>query len=298
MNTGGIVVGTAGETTRAEGMARTEGNASNAAHGASAPGADAGSARLLIVEDEPKLAALMTRYLEAGGYRTTTLADGRLVVPQVREARPDLILLDLMLPGRDGIEICREVRTFSDVPIIIVTARVEEIDRLLGLELGADDYVCKPFSPRELVARVRAILRRTRGGTREPAQAGPGRAGAAPDAAVLPGRPGDALIVDWTDADSRPVRLVIDEDRHEVRLEDQVLDLTPVEFRLLAILAAIPGRVLRRDGLLDRLYEDHRVVNDRTVDTHVKNLRRKLMQVVKDRDLIHSVYGIGYKFEP
>ena len=106
------------------------------------------------------------------------------------------------------------------------------------------------------------------------------------------------MVVDWTDADSRPVQLVIDEDRHEVRLEDQVLDLTPVEFRLLAVLAAVPGRVLRRDGLLDRLYADHRVVNDRTVDTHVKNLRRKLMQVVKDRDLIHSVYGIGYKFEP
>jgi two-component system response regulator BaeR len=260
-------------------------------------GAARAAARLLIVEDEPKLAALMTRYLEAGGYQTATLADGRLVVPQVREARPDLILLDLMLPGRDGIEICRELRTFSDVPIVIVTARVEEIDRLLGLELGADDYVCKPFSPRELVARVRAILRRTRAGGHGSAPAGsvgpPGQAG--PAAA---GRTDEALVVDWTDADARPVRLVIDEDRHEVRLEDQVLELTPVEFRLLAVLAAVPGRVLRRDGLLDRLYEDHRVVNDRTVDTHVKNLRRKLMQVVKDRDLIHSVYGIGYKFEP
>jgi two-component system, OmpR family, response regulator BaeR len=253
---------------------------------AGADGAARAAARLLIVEDEPKLAALMTRYLQAGGYQTATVADGRLVVPQVREARPDLILLDLMLPGRDGIEICRELRTFSDVPIIIVTARVEEIDRLLGLELGADDYVCKPFSPRELVARVRAILRRTRGG------------GSAPAGPAAADRADEALVVDWTDADARPVRLVIDEDRHEVRLEGQVLDLTPVEFRLLAVLAAVPGRVLRRDGLLDRLYEDHRVVNDRTVDTHVKNLRRKLMQVVKDRDLIHSVYGIGYKFEP
>ncbi len=258
---------------------------------AGADGAARAAARLLIVEDEPKLAALMTRYLEAGGYQTATVADGRLVVPQVREARPDLILLDLMLPGRDGIEICRELRAFSDVPIIIVTARVEEIDRLLGLELGADDYVCKPFSPRELVARVRAILRRTRGGGRGSAPAEPAGPAAADSA-------DEALVVDWTDADARPVRLVIDEDRHEVRLEDQVLELTPVEFRLLAVLAAVPGRVLRRDGLLDRLYEDHRVVNDRTVDTHVKNLRRKLMQVVKDRDLIHSVYGIGYKFEP
>ena len=269
----------------------------NKSNGGSDVGSSAFAARLLIVEDEPKLAALMARYLEAGGYRTTTLADGRLVVPKVRESRPDLILLDLMLPGRDGIEICRELRTFSDVPIIIVTARVEEIDRLLGLELGADDYVCKPFSPRELVARVRAILRRTRGDSRGP-HSPPGRAAPAPGPSAPADRPGEALVVDWTNADLRPVRLSIDEDRHEVRLEDQVLELTPVEFRLLVILAAVPGRVLRRDGLLDRLYEDHRVVNDRTVDTHVKNLRRKLMQVVKDRDLIHSVYGIGYKFEP
>ena len=269
----------------------------NKSNGGSDVGSSAFAARLLIVEDEPKLAALMARYLEAGGYRTTTLADGRLVVPKVRESRPDLILLDLMLPGRDGIEICRELRTFSDVPIIIVTARVEEIDRLLGLELGADDYVCKPFSPRELVARVRAILRRTRGDSRGP-HSPPGLPAPAPGPSAPADRPGEALVVDRTNADLRPVRLLIDEDRHEVRLEDQVLELTPVEFRLLAILAAVPGRVLRRDGLLDRLYEDHRVVNDRTVDTHIKNLRRKLMQVVKDRDLIHSVYGIGYKFEP
>ncbi len=258
------------------------------------------NARLMIVEDEPKLAALLAKYMEAAGYRTTLLADGRQVVPQVRASQPDLILLDLMLPGRDGIEICRELRTFSDVPIIIVTARVEEIDRLLGLELGADDYVCKPFSPREMVARVRAILRRTRGGTRPPAGQPPLGEQPAPPGhdAAHPAQSAPGLVVDWTDADMRPVRLEIDEERHEVRLEDRLLDLTPVEFRLLAILAAVPGRVLRRDGLLDRLYMDHRVVNDRTVDTHVKNLRRKLMQVVKDRDLIHSVYGIGYKFEP
>ena len=249
-------------------------------------GAAVNGASLMIVEDEPKLAALLAKYLGAAGYATRCLADGRLVVPAVRAAEPDLILLDLMLPGRDGVEICRELRTFSDVPIIIVTARVEEIDRLLGLELGADDYVCKPFSPREMVARVRAILRRTRGGQRPPV-------GAAAGASAV-----DAVVVDWTDENARPVRLVIDESRHQVRLEDQLLDLTPVEFRLLAVLAAVPGRVLRRDRLLDQLYADHRVVNDRTVDTHVKNLRRKLMQVVKDRDLIHAVYGIGYKFEP
>ena len=250
-------------------------------------------ARLLIVEDEPKLAALMTRYLEAAGYQT----DRRRPTAawwcrRCARRRPDLILLDLMLPGRDGIEICRELRTFSDVPIIIVTARVEEIDRLLGLELGADDYVCKPFSPRELVARVRAILRRTRGG--EPADLRrPNRR--RPAAADRAGRGAGRRL----DRCGRPAGAAGDR-RGSPRGAPggPVLELTPVEFRLLAVLAAVPGRVLRRDGLLDRLYEDHRVVNDRTVDTHVKNLRRKLMQVVKDRDLIHSVYGIGYKFEP
>ena len=246
--------------------------------------APANGATLLVVEDEPKLADLVVRYLEAAGYATRRLDDGRRVVPAVRESPPDLILLDLMLPGRDGIDICRELRTFSDVPIIIMTARVEEIDRLLGLELGADDYVCKPFSPRELVARVRAILRRTRGVPRSGADGGESG--------------DDRVVVDWAGEDARPVRLVIDEGRHQVRLEDRPLDLTPVEFRLLATLAAAPGRVLRRDALLDRLYADHRVVSDRTVDTHVKNLRRKLAQVVSDRDLIHSVYGVGYKFEP
>ena len=254
-------------------------------------------ARLMIVEDEPKLAALLATYLGAAGYETQCLGDGRLVVPQVRTAEPDLILLDLMLPGRDGIEICRELRTFSDVPIIMVTARVEEIDRLLGLELGADDYVCKPFSPREMVARVRAILRRTRGGIGLPGASAPVSA-ATRQPQDDSGDPAGLKLGGRADGDVPAVRLVIDEDRHQVHLEGRLLDLTPVEFRLLAVLAAVPGRVLRREGLLEQLYMDHRVVNDRTVDTHVKNLRRKLMQVVNDRDLIHSVYGIGYKFEP
>jgi two-component system response regulator BaeR len=246
--------------------------------------APANGATVLVVEDEPKLADLVIRYLQAAGYATRHVDDGRRVVADVRESPPDLILLDLMLPGRDGIDICRELRAGSDVPIVMMTARVEEIDRLLGLELGADDYVCKPFSPRELVARVRAILRRTR----VAARAAGGQDG------DDPGR----LVVDWVDDDERPVRLVVDEARHQVTLEDKALELTPVEFRLLATLAAVPGRVLRRDALLDRLYADHRVVSDRTVDTHVKNLRRKLAQVVGERELIHSVYGVGYKFEP
>jgi two-component system response regulator BaeR len=213
---------------------------------------------LLIVEDEPKLAALVADYLKAAGYATHWIANGLEVVPWVRANPPDLILLDLMLPGRDGLEICRELRTFTDVPVVMVTARVEEIDRLVGLDLGADDYVCKPFSARELVARVKAILRR--------------------------GRMASSA-------------LVLDEAKHRAELDGRALDLTPVEFRLLGTLASAPGRVFPRDKLLERLYADHRVVTDRTVDAHVKNLRRKLEEVRPGQDLVRSIYGVGYKLE-
>jgi two-component system response regulator BaeR len=212
--------------------------------------------RILIVEDEPKLAALESDYLRSQGYDTHTIADGNEVVGWVRGNAPDLILLDLMLPGRDGLEICRELRTFTDVPIVMVTARVEEIDRLVGLDLGADDYVCKPFSIRELVARVRAILRRPR---------------------------------------SAPNGLNVDE--HRATLDGKELDLTPVELRLLRALASSPGRVFPRERLLGQLYEDHRVVTDRTVDAHVKNLRRKLEEVRPGEELVRSIYGVGYKLE-
>jgi two-component system response regulator BaeR len=218
-------------------------------------------AKILIVEDEPKLAALLADYLRASGYEPQILADGREVVPAVRAAPPDLILLDLMLPGRDGLEVCRELRTFTTVPIVMVTARVEEVDRLLGLELGADDYICKPFSPREVVARVRAILRRV------------GR-GVVPIAAL---------------------GLTIDETHYRAEFQGLALDLTPVEFRLLKTLAASPGRVYSRQQLLDNLYADHRVVTDRTVDSHIKNLRRKLQQAHPEQDPIQSIYGVGYK---
>jgi len=220
--------------------------------------------RVLIVEDEPKLAALLADYLRAAGYDPHWLADGREVVAAVRAEAPDLILLDLMLPGRDGLEICRELRTFSEVPIVMVTARVEEIDRLLGLEIGADDYICKPFSPREVVARVRAILRRA--GHRDDARGGRG--------------------------------LTIDQERHRASYDGREIDLTPVELRLLRALAAAPGRVFSRQQLLDKLYTDHRVVTDRTVDSHIKNLRRKLEQASPERELIQSIYGVGYRYEP
>ncbi|MDO4232144.1 MAG: response regulator [Lautropia sp.] len=239
--------------------------------------------QLLVVEDEPKLAVLVCRYLDAAGFQTGILADGNLVVDAVRNNQPDLVLLDLMLPGRDGIDICREIRTFSSVPIIMMTARVEEIDRLLGLELGADDYICKPFSPREMVARVRAVLRRTLAAGKPAASSEEGRAGVE-SGDSSGGVPNQGLWIDTA--------------HHSAWLEGKPLELTPVEFRLLSILASAPGQVFRRDDLLERLYEDHRVVNDRTVDTHIKNLRRKVAKVLPERELIQSVYGMGYKYQP
>jgi two-component system response regulator BaeR len=217
---------------------------------------------ILIVEDEERLARLLADYLRMAGYETHQIADGNPVVEWVRANRPTLILLDLMLPGRDGLDICRDIRGFSEVPIIMTTARVEEIDRLLGLELGADDYVCKPYSPREVVARVKAVLRRTR---------------AAP-------QPQSGL-------------LQLDESSLRVSADGREVELTAVEFALLQTLYAAPGRIFSRDRLMDRIYRDHRVVSDRTIDSHVKKLRRKLAELTSDRELIHSVYGVGYRYE-
>ncbi|MDO5103016.1 MAG: response regulator [Lautropia sp.] len=246
---------------------------------------------VLVVEDEPKLAVLVCRYLDAAGFRTGIMADGRMVVESVRANPPDLVLLDLMLPGRDGIDICREIRSFSALPIIMMTARVEEIDRLLGLELGADDYICKPFSPREMVARVRAVLRRTLSEqapspvvSQQPLMGGPSVPATPPEPGVEIPPPPEGLWIDTV--------------RHLAWLEGNMLELTPVEFRLLSVLAAMPGEVFSREDLLIRLYEDHRVVNDRTVDTHVKNLRRKMAKVLPGSELIQSVYGMGYKYQP
>jgi two-component system, OmpR family, response regulator BaeR len=238
---------------------------SNAYDNASSVASTSESPLILIVEDEPRLSSLMKDYLEASGYMTRIVDHGNEVIPVVRQQPPALVVLDLMLPGRDGLDVCRELRTFSDVPVIMVTARVEEIDRLLGLELGADDYLCKPFSPRELVSRVKAILRRV--GRQEPAV-------------------------------SNTEGLIIDEEAYMVSLNGKSLAVTPVEMRLLKTMVAVPGRVFSRDQLLDHAYVDHRVVTDRAVDSHIRNLRRKLEQAYPDKDLIHSVYGVGYKYEP
>ena len=216
---------------------------------------------ILIVEDEPKIASLLQDYLQSqGGYATRVLDRGDTVLADVRSEPPDLVLLDLMLPGLDGIEVCKQIRAESALPIIMVTARVEEIDRLLGLELGADDYICKPFSPREVVARVKAVLRRT--------------------ASEQSDKPG----------------LVIDEEKFTARYCGHALSLTPVEFALLRTLSGQAGRVFSRDRLMDEMYSDYRVVSDRAVDTHVKNLRRKLQAVSEGEELIESVYGLGYRF--
>jgi two-component system response regulator BaeR len=219
--------------------------------------------KILIIEDEPKIAGLMEDYLrDIGGYDVEIESRGDRAVARFNEAGPDLVLLDLMLPGVDGIEVCKRIRQDSEVPIIMVTARVEEIDRLLGLELGADDYICKPFSPREVVARVKAVLRRA-------------------------GRP---------HGHSDGPLLQIDEEKHLARFSGRLLNLTPVEFALLKTLAGHPGRVFSRDQLMNDMYSDYRVVGDRTVDTHVKNLRRKLSEAGDGSEMIESVYGLGYRF--
>lgn len=216
---------------------------------------------VLVVEDEPRLAEIHRKYLEQAGYETHVLDDGNAVTPWVKENMPSLILLDLMLPGCDGLDICQKIRQFSNLPIIMVTARVEEIDRLLGLELGADDYICKPFSPREVVARVKAVLRRN-----------------------FPPKKNEEM-------------LVIDQECYAASLFGKKLDLTAVEFRLLNILAARPGQIFSRDQLMERIYPDQRIVYDRTIDSHIKNLRRKIAAIDPDLEIIQSVYGVGYKYE-
>jgi two-component system response regulator BaeR len=219
--------------------------------------------RILIVEDEEKLASLLRDYLVQEGFAVSVLHRGDHVEAYVREQLPDLVLLDLMLPGKSGLEVCKALRARNpDLPIIMVTARVDEIDRLLGLELGADDYICKPFSPREVVARAKAVLRRA-------------RRGAAPQDGGL----------------------VLDDAGFRASLAGKDLGLTAVEYQLLKVLAAHPGRIFTRDQLMDAMYRDERVVSDRTVDSHIKKIRRKIAAVLPDRELIHSLYGVGYKYE-
>lgn len=221
---------------------------------------------ICIVEDEPELAQLVADYLQANGYRTVQFHNGDSANTWLEHNHSSLILLDLMLPGMDGLDLCKHQQARSATPIIMMTARVQEIDRLLGLELGADDYVCKPFSPRELVARVKAVLRRAQN--------------------EAPGQPADS-----------PAAITFDEQALRVNLFGQAIELTVIEFRLFSLLYAHPGRIFSRQYILDNIYQDYRVVSDRTVDSHIKKLRKKLAAPADGRDLIYSVYGSGYKYE-
>jgi len=223
--------------------------------------------QILLIEDEPALAVVIKDYLIEAGMDVSLLHEGTNATQTILQDRPDLVILDIMLPGKDGITICREVRAESQVPIIMETAKVDEIDRLLGLELGADDYICKPFSPRELVARVKAVLRRS-----------------------------DDLNGDEKQGANRP-RLVLDEEKWTTRLDDVSVNLTRREFQLLVVLSTNPGRVYSRVQLLDAVFSDDADVFDRTIDSHIKNLRQKLKRVAADFDPVRSVYGVGYAFE-
>jgi two-component system response regulator BaeR len=221
---------------------------------------------ILVVEDDPKIARLLKDYLARDGFNATVLGRGDTVVQEVRTHPPDLILLDIMLPGKDGLTLCREIRGFSSVPILMLTAKVEEIDRLLGLELGADDYICKPFSPREVVARVKAVLRRTHPeSTAETLAAGP---------------------------------IVIDISGHRATVNDSDLKLTPNEFALLRVLMARPGRVYSRSDLVSRIQGYNFEGYDRTIDSHIKNLRKKVSEHLPRQNIIRTIYGVGYAFEP
>jgi two-component system alkaline phosphatase synthesis response regulator PhoP len=220
---------------------------------------------ILVVDDEPKIVKLARDYLEQSGFRVIAATDGRSALDLAHQQRPDLVVLDLKLPGIDGLDVCRTLRRESDVPIIMLTARVEEMDRLIGLELGADDYITKPFSPRELVARVRAVLRRVQGETRQ-----------------------IGLI--------QAADLEIDLNGHRVTRKGEVITLTRSEFNLLVMLAQHPGQAFTREQLLTRLYNVAFDSYARSIDAHIKNLRQKLESDPSEPRYILTVFGVGYKF--
>jgi two-component system response regulator BaeR len=220
------------------------------------------TSRVLVVEDDRKISDLLLNYLRAESYEATPVYDGRDAVQQIIQRAPDIVVLDWMLPGLDGIGVCKAVRAFSDVPILMLTARVDELDRLLGLDTGADDYVCKPFAPREVVARVRALLRRAGG-------------------RVI------ALPQPW----------LVEDASFRISWLGQWLPLTRIEFMVFRTLLARPGRVFSRAQLLSNVHESQRDISDRAIDTHVKNLRKKVQAIDPGSDCIASVYGLGYRFD-
>lgn len=217
---------------------------------------------VLVVEDDRKISELLLNYLRADGYEASPTYDGLDAVRLIRQCPPDVVILDWMLPSLDGVGVCKAVRAFSDVPILMLTARVDEEDRLLGLDTGADDYVCKPFAPREVVARVRSLVRRAEG-------------------RVTPS--------------SKP--WAVDEASFRISWLGQWLPLTRIEFMMLRLMLARPGRVFSREQLLSSVYDSQRDISGRVIDTHIKNLRKKVQAVDPSCDCITSVYGVGYRFD-
>lgn len=216
---------------------------------------------VLIVEDEPELASLLQQFIENAGMNAHIIDNGLEPVDWIKQHTPDIVILDLMLPGKDGIQICQEVRAFSDIPIIITTAKVDELDRLIGFETGANDYICKPYSAKELIARVNSLIK-------------------------LYNRDSHAEEL-----------LVLDNNRCSIRLNNQEIELSNIEFNLLSLLYHHPGRIYNRESIITLIYQDYRVVSDRTVDSHIKNLRKKLSTLSNGTEYIRSVYGIGYKYD-
>jgi len=221
--------------------------------------------KILVVDDEREIVKLVKAYLEQAGFQVATASDGQEGLYVFRHEKPDLVVLDLNLPRIDGLDVCRTIRRESDTPVIMLTARVEEQDRLIGLELGADDYIVKPFSPREVVARVRTVLRRVR---------------------PAPSTPESITAADVT----------LDLLRHSVTVAGEPVELTPTEFELLRAMMAEPGRAFSRMELLDAVQGEAYEGYERTIDTHVKNLRNKIEPDIKSPKYIITVYGVGYKF--
>ncbi|WFE69227.1 response regulator [Thiomicrospira sp. R3] len=222
-------------------------------------------AHILLVEDEYKIAEVLQEYLQGHGYRVSHLNHGKNLLDWLSKHPVDVILLDVMLPGTDGLELCQKIRQTSQVPIALITAKVEEVDRILGWEMGADDYICKPFSLREVLSRVKALVRRAQ------PQSGPLHNNQA-----------------W----------LLDVNKFKVFYQNKSVDLSAIECAILRLLSQSPGRIFSRNQLMNAIYTDNRVVSDRTIDSHIKKLRHKMSAVFGEVELIYSVYGAGYKFEP
>ena len=224
---------------------------------------------ILIVEDEAKISSLLKEYCQQQGFVATVISDGAEVEPWLAINDCDAILLDIMLPNVDGISLCKNIRAYSNISILMLSAKTEEIDRLLGLELGADDYISKPFSPREVIARIKAVLRRSN-----------------EQLASTASTDNADKMVPWLSPND-----------YQLYFNSQPLHLSAIEYSLMAAMMARPGQVFSRQQLMDVMYQDGRIVSERTIDSHVKKLRHKIQQAFNELNLIHSIYGLGYKYQ-